>query len=133
MYKLNAAYWWESFRCLLPSQVPPLPEGTEDSPLLYAAGLSGQRELSCWTSKLVCLSQMPLGGCCLLAICQDLGSLSPTIGSWFASELSPWRPYSYFVSGNIETALPLLQVCPISPLSSFQAGKTLSGADFQSS
>ena len=45
-------------------------------------------------------------------------------------ELSPGHPYPYCVSRNIETSLALLWFCPISPLSTFQSGKALSGADF---
>ena len=44
---------------------------------------------------------------------------------WFlCSEFSPRFPYFYCVSGNTETSLSLLWFCPISPLSTFQSGKT---------
>ena len=101
-------------------------------------GILGSGVLCCWTGDPGDrLSQREQGTGISIRSClpnqlaslkclRELQGCSPlAISDHGCGELSPRHPSSYNHSRNLKPSLPLLQLCPISLLSTFPSGKTL--------
>ena len=130
VHSLQVAQQKESSRCPVPSLLPPVPGEHRITGCVHLGAL-GSGALCHWTCALGTASPKrmalppPSGAIHLTSwfLPDALISALALYVTWFALSF-PGCPSSYSDSRNLEASLPLLQLCPISLLSTFLTGKT---------